>query len=261
MAFRSVSLDALIIDDEDCFAPLPLYSALKQVLAGADHGFLIPERGAETSWDRAVFLNLTFWSADSGAEVLCNDHIPADVVAHAAWHHLVGRELGQAVGAGPPTAAALFFAESIASAFDLYLVGRLLHEAPPSDFITTQVPIMRDVAGDAGLSDSAFASLLEGVCAAPERAFEDLRALLFDATMALWRCRGVTDAAVVLERFEAHRFGALLHHYQLSNWILYARAYAGESPERTRAVLTFDAALRAADDGLTWLGQHWLPAA
>ena len=165
--FRTVALDALIIEDDQAFLEMPLYAALKRALAGAKHSFLIPGEGAELSWDRAVFLNLTFWSADAGAEVLCNDHIPADVVAHAAWHHVVGHQLQLVAPGGAPTAEALFFAESIASAFDLYLVGRLLNAAPDTDFITTQVPIMRDVATDAGLSDGDFASLLEGICAAP----------------------------------------------------------------------------------------------
>jgi hypothetical protein len=261
MAFRSVSLDALVIDDEAAFASLPLYAALKDVLSRSEHGFLIPGRGLSTSWDRALFLNLTFWSADAGRDVLCDDHIPADVVAHAAWHHVVSREVGRAAGAGPPTAEALFFAESIASAFDLYLVGRLLREAPGTDFITTQVPIMHDVAAEAGVSERGFESLLEGVCAAPERAFEDLRALLLDVTTALWTCPGVADAAAVLDRYGEHRFGPLLHHYQLSNWILYARAYASAAPEHTCAVLRFDEALRGAPDGLAWLERHWLALA
>ena len=261
MAFSSVALDALIIDDEAAFSTMPLYAALKRALAGANHSFLIPAGGAEVSWDRAVFLNLTFWSADAGADVLCNDHIPADVVAHAAWHHVVSHQLQLAAGAGAPTAEALFLAESIASAFDLYLVGRLLNQAPDTDFITTQVPIMRDVALDAGLSEAAFAALLQGVGTDPSQAFEDLRALLFQVTTALWACRGVTDAANILEEYTQHRFGSLLHHYQLSNWILYARAYAAASPDRTRVVQDFDETLRRAKDSLAWLEQHWLGAA
>src|SRR4051812_47448591 len=237
MAFSSVTLDALTIDDQPAFLAMPLYCALKRALAASNHSFLIPAQGAEVSWDRTVFLNLTFWSADAGADVLCNDHIPADVVAHAAWHHVVSQRLQQAGGDGTPEA--LFFAESIASAFDLYLVGRLLDAAPDTDFITTQVPIMRDVAADEGLSDADFASLLDGVRADPQQAFEDLRALLFEVTCALSACRGVIEAADVLEQHTRHRFGSLLHHYQLSNWILYARAYSAASPAQSPVVQQF----------------------
>jgi len=232
MAFSSVSLDALIIDDEPAFQAMPLYRALKRALAAANHRFLIPVEGGEVSWDRAVFLNLTFWSAEAGADVLCNDHIPADVVAHAAWHHVVSHQLQLATGGGAPTPEALFFAEAIASAFDLYLVGRLLDAGPDTDFITTQVPIMRDAAADAGMSDADFVALLEGVRADPQQAFEDLRAMLFEVTCALWACRDVIEAAGVLDRYTHHRFGSLLHHYQLSNWILYARAYSAAGARR-----------------------------
>jgi len=260
MAFSSVALDALIIDDEPAFLELPLYRALKQALAASNHRFLIPAGGAEVSWDRTVFLNLTFWSAEAGTDVLCNDHIPADVVAHAAWHHVVSDRLQLAAGGGTSTPEALFFAESIASAFDLYLMGRLLDAAPDTDFITTQVPIMRDVAADAGLSDANFAALLDGVRSDPQRAFEELRAMLFEVTCALWGCRDVIDAAAVLDRYTDRRFGSLLHHYQLSNWILYARAYSASAPAGTRVVQKFDEVLRGAKDSLGWLEEKWLEA-
>jgi hypothetical protein len=261
MAFSSVALDALTIDDEAAFLEMPLYGALKRALTASDHRFLVPGGGAEVSWDRTVFLNLTFWSAEAGVDVLCNDHIPADVVAHAAWHHVVGHQLELAAGAGAPTPEALFLGESIASAFDLYLVGRLLDAAPDTDFITSQVPIMRDVAVDAGLSDDDFAALLDGIRADPQQAFEDLRALLFEVTCALWACRDVIAAATVLDRYTHHRFGSLLHHYQLSNWILYARAYSAAAPARSRVVQQFDQVLRGAKDSLAWLEAHWLKAA
>jgi len=260
MAFSSVALDALTIDDEPAFLPMPLYRALKRALAASNHRFLIPAEGAEASWDRTVFLNLTFWSAEAGADVLCNDHIPADVVAHAAWHHVVGHQLQQAAGGGPSTPEAMFFAEAIASAFDLYLVGRLLDDAPDTDFITTQVPIMRDVAADAGLSDDDFAQLLDSVRTDPPQAFEDVRAMLFEVTCALWACRDVMQAAAVLDQYTHHRFGSLLHHYQLSNWILYARAYSAAAPEGTRVVKQFDEVLRGAKGSLAWLEENWLGA-
>ena len=260
MTFRSVSLDALVIEDDEVFMALPPYVALKRALAGGGHSFLVPVDGAELSWDRALFLNLTFWSAEAAVDVLCNDHIPADVVAHAAWHHVVSHRLGPAAPAEGPAAEALFFAESIASAFDLYLVGRLLREAPDSDFITTQVPIMRDVAADAGLSEGEFESLLQGVCADPEQAFEELRALLFRTTTALWGCGGVVGAAAVLEQSTKHRFSPLLHHFQLSNWILYARAYARAAPAQARMVNELDGLLGGMKHGLAWLQQNWLAA-
>ena len=261
MELRAVTLDDLTIDDERSFAHVALYGRLARALRRSRHRFLVPAAGAQVSWDRALFLNLTYWNGAEGADVLCEEHIPADVVAHVAWHHIVGRELGREAipAAGSPGPAALFFAESIASAFDLYLVGRLLPNAPDSDFITTQVPLLSECAQEAGLSEGGFAALMEEVSREPERAFEALRVLLFDAASALVGCRGAVEAQAALDRFAGQRFEPLLHHFQLSNWILYARAYAPPSrPEP--AVAEADAALRRAPVSLDWLAEHWVDA-
>jgi hypothetical protein len=256
---RSITLDELTILDEASFAHVAVYAQLKRSLRDPSLRFCVPEPGSQLSWDRAAFLNLTFWNANE-ADVLCEDSIPADVVAHVAWHHLAAPQLARLdpESAATPTAAALFLAEAIASAFDLYLVGRLLHNTPDSDFIETQVSIMGEAAGEAGLSAPAFAALLEHVVADPERAFEDLRELLFDVSRDLLACSGARDAQLVLERFADHRFGSLLHHYQLSNWVLYARAFGAAAPNQERAVLELDATLRAAPVALDWLIEHWM---
>jgi hypothetical protein len=246
--------------DEASFAHVAAYAQLKQKLRAGAPGFRVPASGTLLSWDRAAFLNLTFWNAKDSADVLCESSIPADVIAHIAWHHLAAPELARLVPgpANAPTAGALFFAEAIASAFDLYLVGRLLRNAPDSNFIETQVPIMSEAAEAAGLSEASFAALLDAVVEDPERAFEDLRALLFDVSRALLACSDAVAAQLALEQFAAHRFESLLHHYQLSNWVLYARAYGATAPEEERAVLALDATLRAAPVSLDWLIEHWV---
>jgi hypothetical protein len=260
MQFRPATLDELTIDDRVPATGVAIYQRLETFLRGSGHRFLIPEAGQQASWDRALFLNLTYWNVEAGADVLCDDHIPADVVAHVAWHELVTRQIARAAGGPrtPPRSSGLFFAESIASAFDLYLVGRLLPRAPDSEFLATQVPLMAECADHAGLPEVGFAALLEEVTRAPERAFEDLRALLFDAAGALVGCETATTANTALEQLAGHRFGPLLHHYQLSNWILYARAYAARSGEPDAIVRGLDRTLRDAPVSLDWLDQNWL---
>jgi len=267
MRFRLVTLNDLTVDDSASFAGVAVYGRLEALLRRSNHRFRVPDERRTVSWDRALFLNLTYWSADEGADVLCDEHIPADVVAHVAWHEVVSANLKRAASppagteAPPPSAGALFLAESIASAFDLYLVGRLLPNAPECDFITTQVPLMAECAGEAGLPEATFSALLEDVVREPERAFEELRALLFDAATALLICPGVAEAQAVLEGFADRRFAPLLHHYQLSNWILYARAYAAR-PLGTDAVASgVDRDLRAAPVSLDWLDRHFIEAA
>ena len=259
MQFRPATLDELTIDDRAPLTGVAIYQRLEAFVRGSGHRFLIPEAGQQASWDRALFLNLTYWNVEAGADVLCDDHIPADVVAHVAWHELATRQIARAAGGPrPPSSAGLFFAESIASAFDLYLIGRLVPRASDSDFLATQVPLMAECADNAGLPEAGFAALLEEVTRAPEQAFEDLRALLLDAASALVACDTATAANTALEQLGGHRFAPLLHHYQLSNWILYARAYADRSSEPDEVVRGLDRTLREAPVSLDWLEQNWL---
>jgi hypothetical protein len=261
LRFRLAKLDELTIDDRSSFTGVAIYARLEGLLRRSAQGFRIPEDRRTLSWDRALFLNLTYWNEDEGADVLCDNHIPADVVAHVAWHEVVRRELARRrPPSARPGAAGLFLGESIASAFDLYLVGRLLERAPECDFVTTQVPLMTECAAEAGLPEAGFSTLLEEVVRQPERAFEDLRALLFDAATALVACPGVAEAQAVLEGYAERRFAPLLHHYQLSNWILYARAYA-QPLVPDAAALEVDQALRQAPVSLDWLDHHFVEAA
>jgi hypothetical protein len=251
--FRSVTLAELHVEDERSFRHVGLYDDLKRALVRDGYRFRVPAKG-EAPWDRVLFLNLTFWDAAAQGDVLATASIPADVVAHVAWHHLARRALGPA----STSADALFLGEAIASAFDLYLVGRLLGHAPDAQFLETQVPAMAEVAESAGMPEDRFEALLDEVAKDPERAFEDLRALLFDATTALVRCEGIDAAAEAIARFDDHRFGALLHHYELSNWILYARAHAAGQLAPNPAVREVDAALRATPIALDWLARTWI---
>jgi hypothetical protein len=256
MPLSAVTLDALTIEDESAMASIEVYPRLKQVLQRAGHRFYVPANGETASWDRTVFLNLTYWGGPESGDVLCDASIPADVVAHTAWHHLATEAVS---GEVRPGARAMLFGESIASAFDLYLLGHLLEKAPQSDFVVSQTPIMAEVAENAGVSARDFSALMDGVSREPERAFEDLRALLFDASTALVEARSAPAAEEVLDRFAGHRFFPLLHHYQLSNWVLYARAYAGDpGGDEARKVEQIDQALRAAPASLSWLAQNWL---
>ena len=252
-AFRRRTVDELTIEDERSFRHVALYADLKEVLRRAKYPFRVLPQALEGRADRALLLNLTFWGADAGGDVLESDTLPADVVAHAAWHHLAAKAL-------PGTSAdALFLGEAIASAFDVYLVGRLLGHSPKSTFLETQVPAMADAADAAGLGEDAFEAMLESIASDPDQAFTDLRELLFDATSALYACRSVEEASAALAGLDEHRFASLLHRYELSNWVLYARAYGDAAgDERARAV---DTKLRSAESSLEWLTAEWVVSA
>ncbi|AKT38025.1 hypothetical protein [Chondromyces crocatus] len=253
MKIRSLPLDELTIDDERSLRHVGLYAELKAALRRDGYRFLVPEGGA--SWDEVLFLNLTFWSPSEGGDLLTGDHVPADVVTHVAWHHLASRPLG--LDRPKPAVEGMLLAEAIASAFDLYLVGRLLGRSPDSEFLESQVPAMAEAAEAAGLTDEGFEALLAEVAKDPDQAFEDLRSLLFDAGVELVRCSSIESAAAVLERLKGHRFAPLLHHYELSTWILHARA-GGGSLESDAAARAVDSALRSAPVALDWLEENWV---
>jgi hypothetical protein len=270
-------LDELVIDDEASFAHVGLYADLREVLRRDAYEFRVLPATSAARWDRALLLNLTFWaSGEGGGDVLVDDHVAADVVAHVAWHHLAARALSAPKATTPgvadpkstttgvadrPSAAALFLGEAIASAFDVYLVGRLLGHAPRSAFLRTQVPAMAATADAAGLSAAGFEQLLERIAGDPERAFEDLRELLVDATGALLDCASAAEALAALARFDGHAFAALLHRHELSNWVLYARAYGAPACGPDETVRALDRVLRDQDDALGWLAKEWVEPA
>lgn len=256
--FEKRLLGQLVVDDERSFRGVAVYADLKAIVEGAALTFRVLPEASRGRWDRALLLNLTFWGAgaDAGGDVLVDDHIAADVVAHVAWHHLAAQALRS--HDGQASVEALFLGESIASAFDVYLVGKLLGRAPRSTFLSTQVPAMAESAMAAGLPEDEFEALLTAIATDPEAAFAELRELLFDATRALYECGTAEAALAALAGFDEHRFGPLLHHYELSNWVLYARAYAKRGSSESPA-MTVDRALREHSEGaLAWLVTNWV---
>ena len=254
-----MALDQLRIEDERSYRHIGLYQDLKQALVQDQVAFRVaPASSSLARWDRVLFLNLTFWSPEEPGDVLETDEIAADVMMHAAWHHITRRALFELHEPSAKSPEGFLLGEAIASAFDMYLVGRLLGHSPDAAFLETQVPAMSEAAESAGMDEDAFEAMLEQVAAEPDRAFEDLRALLFEASTALVRCRSVEDAAQTVERFDKHRFGALLHHYELSTWILYARAYAHDTGVPDARVLEIDQTLKDSKSSLDWLEQNWI---
>ncbi len=112
----------------------------------------------------------------------------------------------------------------------------------------------------AGVPEEDFEALLTGIASDPEQAFAELRELLFDATCALYACATAEEALAALMRFDEHRFGPLLHHYELSNWVLYARAYAKSGGAESVAI-TVDRSLRDSESPLEWLVTEWIAPA
>jgi hypothetical protein len=263
-AFHTVTLDALVIDDERSLRELALYCELERVVREGGLRFRVaPEGSSHATWSRVLFLNLTFWhgaqaGADQTSDVLSERRIPADVVAHVGWHHLAARAFAQSQG----SAESMLMGEAIASAFDLYLIGELLRRgAPASEFLSSQTEAMSASLAEHGYDERDVSRWLESVAESPTGAFESLRGLLFDASASLLACDTVDQAVAVFDRLEGHRFAPLLHHFELSNWTLHSRAYARDKLHRDEAVRALDRALRESEDSVALLRDQWvLPA-
>ncbi len=248
-AFKALTLDHLTITDDRAFLQVPLYKALKAILLASKYSFRVLKK---PNWDRALLLNLTFWSAEAQGDVLPSARVHADVVAHVAWHHLAHGALSDG------SARAMFLGESIASAFDVYLIGQLLRRGRQCSFLETQLDALAEAAKNAGTSAGRFEALLGSMAASPEAAFADLRALLMDATCALYDCKDADDAAQALAAFDKHRFSAILHHYELSTWVLHAKTH--QQGKTKKHSLEVDAALRSAG-AIDWLTHQWITPA
>jgi hypothetical protein len=247
-----MGLDRLEIDDESSFRHVAIYGALRERMTRDAVTFAVAKSASE---DDVALLNLAFYRPGDVAEILVEERLTADQLAHNAWHHVCHAHLGD----GARSAAGLLLAEAVASAFDAYLVGRLLGHAPGSLFLQTQVPAMADAAYAAGVDESSFEALLERMSQEPEACFESLRALLFDVARGLVACTGADEAAAVLSAHASHLMAPLLHHYELVGWVLFTRAYADPRAPEIRA-LEIDAALRSSEDAIAWLERHVLDA-
>jgi hypothetical protein len=250
MPMKRSTLKSMRIPNERAFLRMPFYPALKQALQR--YSFRILPAQQRHRWDLALALNLTFWSAEGGGDIVVSQTIEPDVIAHIAWHHLTHR----ALAGTPQSADAMILGESIASAFDLFMLGHLLRTAPNSNFVTTQVSAMAETCNAAGLSARGFERLLAKVASDPEAAFKSLRELLFDCTTELLACSTAEQALRVFEHIAKHEYAPLLHRYELSNWVLYCRAYAAK--KQNPAARKIDQALRKTPSPLTWLTTNWL---
>jgi hypothetical protein len=116
---------------------------------------------------------------------------------------------------------------------------------------------MAEVAAAAGRSPEDFEALLHRMAEDPEGSFEELRELLFDVSIGLLYAGDVDRAEEVLSSLQGHVFAPILHHYDLSIWVLYARAH-GTDLKQHAPLRKLDAKLREEARPLEWLVQHWL---
>lgn len=250
-----VQLQDLEIADEAAYAGFPLWAKLKARLeAHRVEMFLADPEGPLAHWAATALINHTMRLPKGATEILHDRRVPADALMHTAWHHAGLFAMGNLAG----SAEGLLLGEAVASAFDAYIVGSLLHtESERPSALDTQVPAMAEVAAAASGSPEDFEALLHRMAEDPEGSFEELRELLFDVSIGLLYAEGVDEAEEVISSSHGHVFAPILHHYDLSIWVLYARAYGTDVQEHA-GLRKIDARLRAEAHPLEWLEAHWL---
>ncbi|MDP3274756.1 MAG: hypothetical protein Q8Q09_06130 [Deltaproteobacteria bacterium] len=253
--FYQLTLDALRIDDEHVFESVEHFVALRETVREAGLTFRVaPEASVHAEWSRVLFLNLTYWHGSEGnSDALASRNIPADVVTHVAWHYLAQRAL-----LGDFTGESMLMGECIASAYDLFLLGSLWCKKVDCDFVSALREALFAMFEEQGMTHHEFELWLDGLAHDPERAFEDLRALLFDLCVGLLASKSLDDAVAVFDAHSDRRFAGIVHHYELSNWLLHTRAYAATRLDMDPQVRALDASLRAAARPVQWLADTWI---
>lgn len=216
-------------------------------------------------WDRALLLNLTFWGATNGSgarvggDILVDRTLPADVVAHVAWHHLAAKH-------GPALVRPPLGRRPLPRRGDCERLRPLPRRPAPR--ARSSVDFSRDPGARHGRGRGGRRSLRGGHRRLAQRRGPGSRGLLRVAAAApgptpraLLRCRSATDGLRALASFDEHPFAPLLHRYELSNWVLHARAYVADPLAADPAVEALDQALRAAPDAVEHLRAAWVAPA
>ena len=76
-SFDHRTVDELEIGDESAFRHVALYADLKEILRRDEYRVRVLPDALTGRWDRALFLNLTFWGAGEGGDILEGDVMPA----------------------------------------------------------------------------------------------------------------------------------------------------------------------------------------
>jgi hypothetical protein len=228
MMLRRVLVKHVRIDDDRAFQSMPLYADLKQHLWRRRAHVRVLQPGQH--WPRSQLLNLVHWG-DGGGDVLLAERMPADVLCHMAWHSVCEQTLGRA-----QTARAMLLGESVASAFDAYMIGFFLRRARmPASLQAHVEELMDDAASVASVKEVR--GMLQCFAQDPAAAFGQLQHLLWRASLALLQARSASAAASSLARLDEHPFAMLLPHYALSTWVLYAKAYGTDNAQQGAHVM------------------------
>jgi hypothetical protein len=176
----------------------------------ANHRFAVIAEGR----GMARLLNLLCWDAASGTEFLDDQEMPADQAIHMAIHQVIERDLGST------TPEHMLLAETIASASDLYLLGKLAKAGEETAFVTETMESFSFYYETYAAKAEHLETLLQAVLTSPFMAMSQVADFLFETGLLLFQPLSNAEA---LRACTAHAFYPLIHHYNITNWIMAIR--------------------------------------
>ena len=168
----------------------------------------------------ARLVNLLQWDVGQQREYLDGDIVAADQVVHFALHQIWDKKIGSA---HPHT---MLFAECMASASDLYLLGRLSQAGEETDFLMDTLESFGSYYEMYG-TEEQLEELVTRIVEAPFETMIEAAAYLYHLGCRL--LEPSTDMGALLE-FQDHLMYPLAHHYNISNWILTIRNRLPQNP-------------------------------
>ena len=175
-----------------------------------DHRFIhLPGKGL------SKMVDLLNWRAGARCEHIESRGIFADQAVHFAIHHVLEGVLG---GRQPQT---VLLAECVASASDMYLLGKLSEAGEETGFLSETIESYCSYYEMYAAEAEQLEHLLSAFLDDPFKTMAETAIFLFSFGTALL---GPNWNRAVLTEMTANPYYPLVHHYNLTNWILSIRA-------------------------------------
>ena len=205
-------IEDLDIFEKDAFerAGLAILTVAEHILAQSNTRFiLLPE-----SRGLARMVNLLQWQAGDHVEYLDGEGVFSDQVVHMAIHQALDREQGSA------TPHHMLFAEVLASASDMYLAGRLIQAGEETDFLADTLESLGSYYEMYAASPDQLTAFLQRLSDTPWETMVSLVDYLYTFCCPFLEKDRSIEHLSIPRSMEDHMFYPLVHHYNVTNWLL-----------------------------------------
>jgi len=213
LKLRSLDLSRLPVYEADadkraCISLLPQARAI--LAANRTRAVIVPRAGL------ARLLNLVHWDVATHLEYLDERAVYADQLCHFAAHQLIDALLGSR------DPYALLFAEAFASALDFYLLGKLIQAGEETGFLIETIESFTTYY-ELYDSEDQLELVLTRTGEAPFTLMAEVADYLFQCAILLMSKADPGEIMQALGWLAEGPLYPLVHHYNVSNWVLAIR--------------------------------------